>query len=183
MRQGERLLDFEQILPRVGLAPGMNVADFGVGRGGHLVQAVSRALGPNGQVFAVDISRDNLRSVDLDCAARGLDNVRSIWGDFERARGVDIEPESLDLIFCVNNLWCLTNHAQMMAEARRLLHPTGQLVVIDWHHQLEHPLAPPLAQRLSLYDAMRLARTGGFVQTRDLYISGTHWGLLGVPNA
>lgn len=160
------------------IEPGMRVADFGVGRTGHVLVHASDLVGDTGEVFAVDIVPDVLDMVCRDCARRGLTNITRSWGDFERNGGVPIADSSLDLVTCVNNLWSTGKPAQMFAEAQRVLKPDGKLLIVDWHKRAQHPVGPPIASRVHPSSATRWLSGLQVQDVQEIRISPHHWGLL-----
>ncbi|MFH1712048.1 MAG: methyltransferase domain-containing protein [Patescibacteria group bacterium] len=179
MSAGSELLNTKKVLTDIGVWPGMVVADFGVGRTGHATLCAARLVGDEGVVYAVDVVPDILTSIRNQAGFEGLTNVVPVWGDFERTGGVNITPDSLHYIFCINNFWCLKDARQMIAEARRLLHPEGKLLLIDWHPETNHPIAPARHQRISPLEVRRLLKSLEASEIEDAFINDTHWGIIG----
>ncbi|MCH8049352.1 methyltransferase domain-containing protein [Patescibacteria group bacterium] len=178
MSAGTDLLNIGKILEDVDVWPGMHVADFGVGRTGAVTISAARIVGEEGEVYAVDIMPDVLKSVCNQCAFQGLTNVHPVWGDFERPGGVRLPAESLHFVFCVNNFWCMGHPEAMVKEARRLLSDEGKLLVIDWKKDIVHPIAPPTDRLMNLREAKRFLKDVGATSLEEVPVNDTHWGLL-----
>jgi SAM-dependent methyltransferase len=83
-------------LARSGLREGMHVLEVGCG-GGAMTPLLSRAVGPNGRVVAVDVdpkqlerARDKVRMggiENVDLIAASVDDVRGLGRDFDLAYG------------------------------------------------------------------------------------------------
>jgi len=179
MSAGSALFNTRQVLEQIGVWPGMVVADFGVGQTGHATLSAARLVGGEGQVYAVDIVPDVLTAIRNQAGFEGLTNVTPVWGDFERAGGVDIAPDSLHYVFVINNFWCVGDAGQMIGEAKRLLHPEGKIFIADWHPDVNHPIAPPVEHRVTPLEVKRLMKQLGSSQIEDAFINDTHWGLIG----
>src|SRR3989344_5685414 len=114
---GSELLNPEKILARTNIREGMRVADFGCGASGHFVFPMSQMVGKDGKVYAVDILKSALASVESRAKIEGATNILTIWSDLEVFGGAKIDSASLDIVAFVNNQ---PNEA-MLKEAARLL--------------------------------------------------------------
>ncbi len=174
---GSALLDARVILEIANLRPGHRVADFGAGGTGHLVLPAARILADDGVVFAVDIHPDALSMLRGHRSLHSLLNLYPVRGDIERLGGVaDIEQGTLDRIFLINTLWSARRRASIVSEARRLLAPNGQIIVVDWEPHSRHVLAPEVANRVAPYAAGRLFAEGGCRECGQFRASRDHWG-------
>lgn len=73
----EAFAGVELLLDRLDLAPGMRVLDAGCGPG-RLTIPVARAVGPDGQVTALDSQAAMLRKLERRVADEGLSEVRPV---------------------------------------------------------------------------------------------------------
>lgn len=178
MSAGSALLNAKKILKDVGVHEGSTMADFGAGRSGQFVFPASKMVGNEGVVYAVDVVKEVLDMIDGRRKMFGILNLDPVWGDFERDQGVRIQPSSLDYVFIVNNLWCVQDMSAVISEAKRLLKPTGQVVLIDWRRKTTHPAAPPAEKRLDAMEAEAMFLKNGFRKMRDLSVCESHWGLV-----
>ncbi len=177
MRFGNVLIDSTALLRRIPVRAGMHVADFASGRTGHFVFPASQLVGEDGRVYAVDVHRphlDYLHDLSRMCARP----VETIWGDIECRDGVGIPPASLDVVLLSNAVSVLTSPDIVASEARRLLKAGGVFVMVDWKHDLAHPVAPPRHLRQSQYDVEQVFLPHGFVKKDDLPVSPSHWGVI-----
>jgi ubiquinone/menaquinone biosynthesis C-methylase UbiE len=67
----------EQLIRRLDLAPGMRVLDAGCGPG-RLTIPLARAVGPDGEVVALDGQREMLGKLERRLEAEGIRNVRPV---------------------------------------------------------------------------------------------------------
>src|SRR3989338_3646070 len=85
---GRALLDAEKILADAGLKSGMRFADFGCGELGHFAFAAARLVGETGIVYAVDVRKDALATLESRARQANVRNLTAVWGNMEIAGGV-----------------------------------------------------------------------------------------------
>lgn len=173
---GSALLNARALLESVGVKLGNRVADFGVGRTAHLAFPAARMVGDDGIVYAVDIHPESLAMVDGYRKLHAQNNLETVWGDIERVGGVAIPARTLDVIFLVNTLWQARNHSAIAAEAYRLIRPGGRLVVVDWHANVRHPVAPSHHLRVPEHAVDAAFAGSGWRSSADLVPSPWHFG-------
>jgi ubiquinone/menaquinone biosynthesis C-methylase UbiE len=146
-------------LLREGVTRGGTWADLGAGTGAFTL-ALAELVGPGGEIVAVDRDRGALR--DLERAVRpGGATVRTMNGDFTRP--IDLPP--LDGIVMANSLHFVKDKAPVLALVRRMLRPSGRLLVVEYdtdkgNHWVPHPMS---------FETWRaLADASGFSATRKL---------------
>ena len=144
---GNALLDAQYILALAEVRPGMRVADFGVGRTGHLIFPAADMVGGQGRVYGVDLVKDVIQMLEGRRRQYLVHNLDLVRGDIE-AGDLDIPAQSLDRVFLVHTLPVARRHEEIAAELRRVLKPDGQVVVIDWRPDTLHPVAPKAQFRL-----------------------------------
>lgn len=173
---GSALLNPRALLRVAGILPGMRVADFGMGRTGHLVLPAAKLVGEEGMVYGVDIHPEALNMVEGRRKLELLHNLELVWGNFERPEGVGIAPRSLDAVFVVNTLWFARHHPLVAFESRRLLKSGGRVIVVDWHADTSHPVAPPVQFRLHPRAIDTAFVRGGLKKYGEFNPSAWHWG-------
>lgn len=176
MSAGSALLDARRILEALGVQPGDHVADIGSGRTGHFAFGAASLVGDEGRVYAVDVVPEIVHALDRHRGLRSALNVYPLWGDVERARGVDIDDASLDLVLAVHMLNAVTDHDAMAQELRRMVRPGGRIAVIDWHPDAAHPLVATLPRTVSAQTSDTLFTDAGCTKCGELTPSRWHWG-------
>lgn len=111
------------------LKPGDKVADVGAGAGAYTI-ALSREVGSIGQVFAVDVHRDMLHTLEGTLNRFSILNVDIVWADAEKE--IPIEKVSLDAVVLSNVLFQVEHKGKLLEHVHDILKPEGQLLVIDW---------------------------------------------------
>ena len=115
------------VFAAMGVKPGAAVADIGAGQGFFTVR-LAEAVGDDGRVFAVDISKSVVRSLKSRVEREGHNNVDVIEGE----KADPHLPEGvLDAVLIVNAYHEMTEHQAMLEHIRRALKPGGRLVIIE----------------------------------------------------
>jgi predicted methyltransferase len=111
----------------LGAGPGAHVADIGAG-GGYFTQHLRRTVGPEGRIYAVDISRDAVTRLRGVLDLEGVRNVDVILGEPDDPR---LPFGSLDGALIVNAYHEMTEYRAMLDAIREALRPGGRLVILD----------------------------------------------------
>lgn len=115
------------VLAALEAAPGSRIADVGAGAG-YFTTRLSAAVGPEGRVFAVDISESTLNRLRHDLEREGIRNVEIVLGETDDPR---LPYGTLDGALIVNAYHEMTEYRAMLAGVRRALRPGGRLVIVD----------------------------------------------------
>ncbi len=144
-----------EVTELLAIEPGMTVVDIGAGTG-YFLSHLSRAVGAQGKVQALDPEVEMVRFMEHRAATEGLANVapRQIpLDDPELAAG------QVDRILIVNT-W---HHiAQREAYSRKLaeaLAPGGRVAIVDFTR--DSPSGPPVADRLTAEQVIAELAAGG----------------------
>ena len=119
------------ILQASSVSAGMDVADIGAGTG-LFTRLFSPEVGPNGKVYAVDISRTFVENIARESRELGLKNVTGVVNSPDDAM---LEPNSIDLAFTVDTYHHFEYPESMLASIHEALRPGGRLIVIDFIKQ------------------------------------------------
>jgi predicted methyltransferase len=118
-----------RIVDALKLKPGMTIADVGTGTG-LFVAYFSKAVGPTGRVFAVDISPKFVESVARRAAAAGLSNVQA---RLSQQTDVDLPAGSVDVLYVCDTYHHFEDTRAILKTIATALKPGGQFVVVDYH--------------------------------------------------
>jgi ubiquinone/menaquinone biosynthesis C-methylase UbiE/intracellular sulfur oxidation DsrE/DsrF family protein len=119
----------EKVLAACGVKPGMVVADIGAGTGLY-TRLFAKAVGPHGQVYAVDIAPKFLEHVQKTCRDAGLKNVTPVLCNPD---AVDLPPDSVDLAYICDTYHHFEFPEKTMLSLYRAVKPGGRVAVIDFH--------------------------------------------------
>jgi ubiquinone/menaquinone biosynthesis C-methylase UbiE len=118
----------ERVIAALGIHPGDRVADLGAGSG-YFTLRLSRAVGPGGKVYAVDVDETMNEYVRQRVARAGAANVDVILGRFEDP----LLPDGrVDLVLIVDTYHHLEDRPAYFRNLRRDLSPGGRVAVIDF---------------------------------------------------
>ncbi len=118
----------KDIVAATGIKPGMVVADIGAGTG-LFTRLFAHEVGPQGKVYAVDISQTFVRNIMRTARAQGLDNVEGVVNS---PKEVSLPKESIDIAFICDTYHHFEYPKSMMKSVRRALRPGGRLIVVDF---------------------------------------------------
>ena len=122
----------DKVVAACDLKPGMIVADVGAGTG-LFTRLFAKAVGPDGQVYAVDIAPKFLEHIQKTAREAGLKNVTPVLCNQDSA---DLPPNSVDLIFVCDTYHHFEFPQRTLASIHRALRPGGRLVLVDFHRIL-----------------------------------------------
>lgn len=162
-----------------GFMPGERVADFGSGAG-HYALALSRALGPTGRVYAIDIKPEALTRLKGLAQDTGLGNIDLICGDIDNAGGTLLKDAVVDGVVLSNILFQLTSVESAVAEAKRVLKPGGKMCVVEWSDTspIAHVTGKKPEDIVTSEEAERLFTTSGFTLWRKFDAGEHHYGFI-----
>lgn len=118
----------DKVVAACGLKPGMFIADVGAGTGLY-TRLFAKAVGPDGQVFAVDIAPKFLEHIQKTAREAGLHNVTPVLCNQDSA---DLPPNSIDLEFVCDTYHHFEFPQRTLASLHRALKPGGRLIVVDF---------------------------------------------------
>jgi len=118
----------EDILAALGLEFGDTVADIGTGTGLY-VKPFADSVGPEGKVFAVDISPRFIFHVRERAESEGLDQVEVV---LSTERSAELPEGSVDVAFLCDVYHHFEYHEDMLRSIHRALKPGGRFVVVDF---------------------------------------------------
>lgn len=158
------------------LRPDTQVADFGCGTGAYAL-AMSRAILPNGKVYAIDVQRDLLVTLKNVAHEQNVRNIDFIWADAEKLGGTKIADGILDFVLLSNILFQTHGGYQLSLEAKRILKPGGQVAIIDWADSFGG-LGPQMGDVVKPEEARKTFESAGFEFVKDFPAGDHHYGLI-----
>jgi ubiquinone/menaquinone biosynthesis C-methylase UbiE len=148
----------ERLIRRLDLAPGMRVLDAGCGPG-RLTIPLARAVGPDGEIVALDGQREMLGELERRLEAEGIRNVlpvRAVLGEGVLGEG------GFDRVVLAMVLGEARDRREAARELYAALRPGGVLSVTEIFGDPDHR-RPATIQREVEAAGFRLARRfGGF---------------------
>ncbi|MFH1472840.1 MAG: methyltransferase domain-containing protein [bacterium] len=132
-----------------GFLPGQTVADFGSGSG-HYSLALSKAVGPTGQIYAIDLRVDALTMLKGLVEKEGRNNLEVLVGDIDNQNGSGLKTEIVDGVVLSNILFQLGNVEQAVTEAKRVTKPGGKICLVEWSSKFPEARAKQLFEKAGL---------------------------------
>lgn len=117
-----------EIVMDVGARPGAAIADIGAGTGFFTMMFAER-VGPDGRVYAVDITPEFVAHIESQAADRGLEQVQAVVCEPD---SVNLPPGSVDLAFICDTYHHFEYSRSTMRSLHAALRPGGEVVVIDF---------------------------------------------------
>lgn len=116
------------IVSAIGLETGMAVADIGAGTG-LFTQLMALKVGPEGTVFAVDISPKFLDYIQQRAKEADLKNIKTVLATDESCQ---LPANSVDLVFICDTYHHFEFPQKTMQSIHKALKPKGRVVLIDF---------------------------------------------------
>jgi ubiquinone/menaquinone biosynthesis C-methylase UbiE len=158
-------------LLQIGLREGMRVADLGSGSG-HYTNAAAAMVGHEGRVYAVDVREDMLRHVKESAHHHHRGAIETVWGDIEKPGGTGLRDQSMDAAILANVLFQVEHREGLLTELKRILKPTGKLLVVDWSGSYGG-MGPDPKHVVTERAAEELFLGAGFHKVKN-FVSGPH---------
>jgi len=117
------------IVDALALRPGLDVADVGAGSG-LFSRIVAERVGPEGDVFAVDIAQNLVDHIARTAREEGLTNLHARLGD---PRDPGLGESSVDRILIVDTYHHFEYPAEMLAHIKRALRTDGLFLLVEPH--------------------------------------------------
>ncbi len=174
---GDKLLDTEIILQKVGVGESMTIADLGCGTSGHFVYACAQAVGSSGRVYAVDILKPVLENIKHKIHTDNLSNIIPIWSNLEVFQGTKIESGSLDIALLINTLYQSSRKEAILREATRLLKKEAILAIVEWK-KIDLPFGPQHGDRVDPQNIITMASKLGLDFVEEFFVGKYHYGLI-----
>lgn len=145
----------EVVVGAMQIAPGMTVADIGAGTG-YFEPHLSRAVGPNGKVLALDIEPDMVRYLRDRATRERLANVdaRQVAPD-----DPGLPAASVDRVLIVDTWHHIANRTAYASRLVAALKPGGEVIVVDFRRDAHR--GPPPEHRIAPEEVARELSAGG----------------------
>ena len=178
---GNALIDPQVIIQKAGIAERMHVGDLGCGGTGHFVFPVAASIGKNGIVYAVDILKNNLATIERRAQQENLQQVRTVWSNLEIFKATKIETGSLDVSLLINILYQSDQRAEIIREAVRLTKQQGRVVIVDWN-TIAAPFGPTVTERLNKENLKKIGERLGLELVEEFAAGEYHFGMVFVKH-
>jgi ubiquinone/menaquinone biosynthesis C-methylase UbiE len=166
----------QEVIAQFDIVPGMTAADMGAGSG-HITIALSKAVGENGVVLAVEIQKEILDRLRGDLSSQGIGNVELMWGDIEHPRGTKIKDFSVDRAVMSNTMFQLEDRKGAVTELSRILKPDGKVLFVDWSDS--HGGMGPVKEAIITPDTAKdIFESNNFTFDHNIVTGEHHYGMV-----
>jgi arsenite methyltransferase len=118
-----------ELIEAMDLKPGMTIADVGTGVG-YMIPFLSRAVGPNGKVYAEDIQTDFLDKAKEKTKLSNVTNATFILGTAENAK---LPGDTLNAVLILDVYHHFDYPDQMLAGIHDSLLNGGRMYIVDYY--------------------------------------------------
>ena len=154
----------ETALDKIGIKPGMVVADVGAGVGYFSIR-IAKRVAPTGKILAVDVQPEMLAILKDRAAKAKLTNIQPILGSESDPH---LPPESCDLILMVDVYHELSQPQRMLQKMKQALKSDGRLVLLEYRK--EDPHIPIRSEHKMEAEGFKLAETLSDLPRQHIFI-------------
>jgi len=134
------------VIESSGITAGQRVLEIGCGSGGFTTH-VARAVGPDGQVEALDIQPAMLAQLEKKLALVENQDIQNITLHQASAYQLPFEDRAIDLVYLITVLPEIPDQPRALEEIKRVLKPGGILAVSELLLDPDYPLRETTARR------------------------------------
>ncbi len=117
----------DRVIAELDLKPGAVVADLGAGEG-YFTFLLSKAVGRNGRVYAVDVEDRIVGNLEMRVQVKDAINVGVIHGELADPR---LPDNTMDLVFLCNTYHHIESRSVYFKRLKQDLKKGGRVAVID----------------------------------------------------
>jgi len=137
--------------------PGQSVCDLGCGNGYHTLP-LAEAVGPEGEVFAVDLQPEMLELLLERAEERQLANLVTVEATVDDPR---LPPASVDMVLMVDVYHELSHPVRVLGHVRRALKEGGRVVLVEFRSE-DRAVPIKLRHKMSKAQVIREMAANGF---------------------
>lgn len=172
-----QFLDIELILKKADIQNRMIVADLGCGSHGYFVFPLSKLVGKQGIVYAVDIVKSAIENIERLAKSDNLANIKLFWSNLEIFNATKIENGSLDRALLINALHQSENRVTILRETIRMMKQGAKMIIVEWAKS-SAPFGPEMEKRVNL-DLLKVgAKKLGLELEQEFNAGDNHFGLV-----
>lgn len=146
-----------KLIAALALEPGQMVCDLGCGNGFYTLE-MAPLIGPQGEVWAVDIQPEMLTMLGERAEKRGITNIKPVLG-------TTVDPKLpdgvIDVLLLVDVYHEFSNPEEMLREMRESLKPDGRVALVEYREEdPEVPIKP--LHKMSQQQVLKEYEANGF---------------------
>lgn len=152
----------QDVVAAMRIESGMAVSDIGAGTG-YFNPHLSRAVGPDGQVIAIDIEQSLVDHMAERAKTEGTSNVVPRLGQPDDP---GLKPAEVDRVLLVDTYHHISDRLAYFGALRQTLRPDGQLIVVDFKPG-ELPVGPGPDHKIAPDQVEDELKRCGWTTSRD----------------
>lgn len=117
----------DEILKNLDVRPSMKVADIGCHEG-YMTMKLSPLVGASGKVYAVDVDRNRLNSLDKRLDGESIANVQTVHGESDDPK---LPQSELDRVIFLDTYHEIKDYRTVLKHVFEALKPGGRLVMVE----------------------------------------------------
>lgn len=164
-------IDPSKYLKEKGLKKGMAFADIGCGPGFFVLPA-SEIVGKTGRVYALDTQQEMLNELKKRRPSENIIILKS------EETELPVQDKAVDIAIMVFVLHEVHYPVDFLKEVKRILKPSGKLIVIDWEKKVEEK-GPPFEERIPKEKAKEVFEHAGFKKIETEGLNPSHYEVVG----
>ena len=168
------LLDAKKVLREIELKTSNTLLDIGCGEGRFSISA-SEIVGDNGKVYAIDISKEAINSLEEKIKKKNIRNIETFIGDI--IKKLPIKNDSIDIYLMSNILHGLVINKEVgstLKETYRILKQGGTLAVVDFK-KINGPPGPSISIRMTPEEVEEIINKYGFKKKKIIDAGKYHY--------
>jgi len=120
-------MNVSELFELAGIEEGNRVADVGCHEG-YLSFHLSKRVGKNGKVFAVDVEEYRLDKLKGHMKERDISNIEVILGDYDNPK---LPIGSLDAVMVMDTYHEIDDYMEVLGHIRKALKPNGRILILE----------------------------------------------------
>jgi len=152
----ERWQQPDLIMDALGIHEGSSVADLGAG-GGWFTVRLARRVGPNGRIYAQDVQKPMIESMERRIRREGLTNVTMVLGTEDDPK----LPAPVDAVLIVGVYGEVDRPVEWLKNVSNVLRSGGRIGVVDFRKDGFGPGPDPLDERVDEAEVVKDATAAG----------------------
>ncbi|MDD2366601.1 MAG: methyltransferase domain-containing protein [Desulfuromonadaceae bacterium] len=155
----------DKVMEYLLIKPGNSIADIGAGTGFFTIR-FARKVGKKGVIYASDIDRTMVNSIEKRAKKENLENIVTIHS---KAEDPLIPKSSVDLVFICDTYLFIENRVDYLIRLKQSLKNSGRLAIISFNSKAEISGAPPPQRMIPKDLVISEALKAGFVLEADFF--------------
>jgi ubiquinone/menaquinone biosynthesis C-methylase UbiE len=117
----------DDLIKLLRIKPGDLAGDIGCHEG-YMTFKLSKVVGPNGKIYAVDVEESKVKRVESLAAESKIQNIKAIKGDYDNPK---LPLNLLDAVIILDTYHEMDDHDEILKHIFNALKPGGRLLICE----------------------------------------------------